>query len=61
MAQAAMPTLPRVKLYSLNANRQWVARGTGFVACEYKTTLNGKNEEFTDDVIAQIWIFVLFI
>ncbi len=46
MSSSSTPTPPppnnrsRVKLYTLNEERQWDDRGTGFVTCISPTTLN---------------------
>lgn len=44
-ASATPPTnnRSRVKLYTLNEERQWDDRGTGFVTCISPTTLNNSH------------------
>jgi hypothetical protein len=41
MFDAMTDTKRRVKLYALNADRQWDDRGTGHVSCNYVERLKG--------------------
>jgi hypothetical protein len=53
MSSSSTPTPPppnnrsRVKLYTLNEERQWDDRGTGFVTCISPTTLNTRIKNST--------------